>query len=205
MFSRSITKSVHGHLHDDERLLAAVLAQSAGANTALMLSAVRGPIATAHAHQRADRAQQRAGEAAADAGLAVDRRMVIALTTQRLLIFTSGGAFTVKVKRLLGEAPIAAVDAIDAVLSARARPPGRRATRRALRPPSGRRWWRSSCSPSPQWPAVTTSVTKTGRRPVDGPARHGVERQPRARAHAAMHSPRGARWRCATPTAAGTA
>ncbi len=113
MFSRSIAKSVHPHLHDGERLLAAVLAQSAGANTALMLSAVRGPIATARAHERADRAHQRAGEAARDAGLAVDRRMVIALTTRRLLIFTSGGAFTVKVKQLLSEAPLAAVDAID--------------------------------------------------------------------------------------------
>jgi hypothetical protein len=113
MFSRSIRTSVEPRLHDGERLLAAVLAQNAGANTAMMTSAVRTPIATGRARERAHQAHQRAAEAADTAGLAVDHRMVIALTTHRLLMFKSGGAFTAKAKHLLGEAPIAAVEAID--------------------------------------------------------------------------------------------
>jgi hypothetical protein len=59
MFSRSIRTSVQPHLHGGERLLAAVLAQNAGANTAMMTSAVRAPIATARAHERAHQAHQR--------------------------------------------------------------------------------------------------------------------------------------------------
>ena len=113
MFSRSIRKTVGPHLHPSEQLLAAVLAQNAGANAAMMVSALRGPVATAKAFDAADRLHADAVTAAEPAGVAVDRRMVIAVTSERLLVFRSGGAFTVKAKELLAEVPIAAVDGID--------------------------------------------------------------------------------------------
>jgi hypothetical protein len=113
MCSRCIRKTVRPHLRSSEQLLAAVLAQNAGANAAMMLSALRGPLATAKAFDAADRRHADAVAAAKPAGLDVDRRMVIAVTTERLLVFRSGGAFTVKAKELLAEVPIAAVDGID--------------------------------------------------------------------------------------------
>ena len=115
MFSKSIQKAVRPYLHDSEQLLAAVLAQSAGANAAMMASAVRGPVGSARAHAAAYRAQEHAGDAARAVGLGVDRSMVIAVTTRRLLILKAGGAFTVKAKELLGEVPITDVEAIDVV------------------------------------------------------------------------------------------
>ena len=113
MFSRSIRKTVQPHLHPSERLLAAVLAQNAGANAAAMVSALRGPVATIKALKAADRRHADAVAAAETAGIHLDRRIVLAVTTERLLVFRSGGAFTVKAKQLLAEALIAAVDAID--------------------------------------------------------------------------------------------
>jgi len=113
MFSNSIRKTVQPYLHPSEQLLAAVLAQNAGANAAAMMSAFRGPVATAKAFDAANQAHADAVAAAEPAGLRVAHRMVIAVTTERLLVFRSGGAFTVKVKELLAETPIGAVDAID--------------------------------------------------------------------------------------------
>jgi hypothetical protein len=113
MFSRSIRKTIRPHLHPTEQLLAAVLAQNAGANTAMMASALRGPVATAKAFEAGDRRHADALAAAEPAGMRIDRRMVIAVTTERLLVFRSGGAFTVKAKQLLAEVPIGAVDGID--------------------------------------------------------------------------------------------
>jgi hypothetical protein len=113
MFSSSITKTVTPHLHAGEVLLAAVPAQNAGLNSAAMVSALRGPSATARAFERAERRHAAAGEAAAGAGLDVGRRMVIAVTSRRLLVFRAAGAFTVKAAELLGEVPVTDVDAID--------------------------------------------------------------------------------------------
>jgi hypothetical protein len=113
MFSRSIRKTVQPHLHPAEQLLAAVLAQNAGANAAMMVSALRGPVATAKALDAAEGRHADARAAAEPAGIQLDRRMVIAVTTERLLVFRSGGAFTVKAKQLLAEVPMAAIDAID--------------------------------------------------------------------------------------------
>ena len=113
MFAKSIGKSVEPFLMRSEQLLGAVMAQNAGANAAAMTYALRGPLATVKAHDRADRRHADAAEAAADAGVKVDRRMIIAVTTRRLLIFRMGGAFTPRVKELLGEAPIADVEGID--------------------------------------------------------------------------------------------
>ena len=42
----------------------------------------------------------------------LDRRMVLAITSRRLLVFRMGGSFTPKAKELLGERPIGDVDAI---------------------------------------------------------------------------------------------
>jgi hypothetical protein len=89
------------------------MAQNAGANAAVMVSALRGPLATVKAYDRADQRHADAVDAADDAGVKVDRRMVVAVTSQRLLIFRMGGSFTVKVKELLGEAPIGDVEGID--------------------------------------------------------------------------------------------
>ena len=106
MFAKSIRNSVQPFLMRSERLLGAVMAQNAGANAAAIAYALRGPLATA----RAD-----AAAAARDAGVRVERRMVIAVTSRRLLIFRMAGAFTPKVKALLGEAPIGEVEGIDVV------------------------------------------------------------------------------------------
>jgi hypothetical protein len=113
MFAKSISKSVRPYLNGSEQLLGAVMAQNAGANAAAMVFALRGPLATVKAYDRADRRHADAVDAAGDAGVTVDRRMVIAVTSQRLLIFRMGGAFTPKVRELLGEAPIADVEGID--------------------------------------------------------------------------------------------
>jgi hypothetical protein len=113
MFAKSIGKSVQPFLMRSEQLLGAVMAQNAGANAAAITYALRGPLATVQAHDRADRRHADAADAAFDAGVKVDRRMIIAVTTRRLLIFRMGGAFTPKVKALLGEAPIGEVEGID--------------------------------------------------------------------------------------------
>jgi hypothetical protein len=84
MFDKSLRKSVQPFLDGSEQLLGAVMAQNADA-----------------------------ANAAGSAGVKVDRRMVIAVTSRRLLIFRMGGAFTPKAKELLGEAPIGAVEGID--------------------------------------------------------------------------------------------
>ena len=54
-FAKSIGKSVAPYLRGSERLLGAVMAQNAGANAAAMVSALRGPLATVKAYDRADR------------------------------------------------------------------------------------------------------------------------------------------------------
>jgi hypothetical protein len=115
MFAKSIATSVQPFLMRSEQLLGAVMAQNAGANAAALTSALRGPLATVKAYDRADRRHADAADAAADAGVKVDRRMIIAVTSRRLLIFRMGGAFKPKVKALLGEAPIGEVEGIDVV------------------------------------------------------------------------------------------
>jgi hypothetical protein len=115
MFAKSIGKSIEPFLMRSEELLGAVMAQNAGANAAMMTSALRGPLATVKAYDRADQRHADAAEAATGAGVQVDRRMIIAVTSRRLLVFRMGGAFTPKVKALLGEALIGDVDGIDVV------------------------------------------------------------------------------------------
>jgi hypothetical protein len=113
MFDKALRKSVQPFLDGTEQLLGAVMAQNAGANAAAMVYALRGPLATVKAYDRADRRHADAVDAADSAGVKVDRRMVIAVTSRRLLIFRMGGAFTPKAKELLGEAPIGDVEGID--------------------------------------------------------------------------------------------
>ena len=113
MFDKSLHKSIQPFLDGAEQLLGAVMAQNAGANSAAMVSALRGPLATVKAYDRADRRHADAADAADTAGVKVDRRMVIAVTSRRLLIFRMAGAFTPKAKELLGEAPIGDVEGID--------------------------------------------------------------------------------------------
>jgi hypothetical protein len=65
-FDKSIRKSVQPFLEGAEQLLGAVMAQNAGANAAAMVSALRGPLATTKAYDRAD---QRHADAVDAAGL----------------------------------------------------------------------------------------------------------------------------------------
>ena len=60
MFDKSLRKSVQPFLDGSEQLLGAVMAQNVGANAAAMVSALRGPLATVKAYDRADRRHSRA-------------------------------------------------------------------------------------------------------------------------------------------------
>ena len=114
MFSSSIEKkTIRPYLQAGEELLAAVMAQAAGANAQLMAHAVGTPVSASRAGVRTAAAHEHAQAVAAQAGIGLDRRMVLAVTSERLLVFKAGGAFTVKVRALVGEAPIEDVDAID--------------------------------------------------------------------------------------------
>jgi mannose-6-phosphate isomerase-like protein (cupin superfamily) len=112
MFSSSIERTIRPHLRAGEELLAAVMAQAAGANAQLMAHAVGTPVAASRADVRTTTAHEHAQAVAAQAGIGLDRRMVLAVTSERLLVFKAGGAFTVKVRALVGEAPVEDVDAI---------------------------------------------------------------------------------------------
>lgn len=112
MFARSIHKTIQPHLQDQEELLAAVLAQATGASSQLLAHALSPSGVALRADRATHDAHARATAAAGSAGVELDRRMVVAVTTQRLLIFKAGGAFTVKATDLLGQLPITAVDAI---------------------------------------------------------------------------------------------
>jgi hypothetical protein len=112
MFTRSIHKTIQPHLHDGEPLLAAVLAQATGASSQLLAHALRPTGLALRADRATHDAHARSTAAAGGAGLALDRRMVVAVTAQRLLIFKAAGAFTVKAAELLGELPVGAVESI---------------------------------------------------------------------------------------------
>ncbi len=75
MFDKSLRKSVQPFLDGSEQLLGAVMAQNAGANAAAMIHALRGPLATVKAYDRADRRHADAVDAAGSAGVKVDRRI----------------------------------------------------------------------------------------------------------------------------------
>jgi hypothetical protein len=109
LFASSLHKSIAPFLAPREELLGAVMAQAAGANLQLLARAVGGAAAGAYADGRTQRAHAAAETAA---GFTLDRRMVLAITTQRLLIFKQRGAFTPKAKELLGERPIGDVHQI---------------------------------------------------------------------------------------------
>lgn len=112
MFAKSMAKTIAPHLEPGESLRCAVMAQGRGMNAAAMahlgttLHAVR-------AEERAHAMQQGAGAAAGSAGVEVERRMVLAVTDRRFLVFKAGGAFTVKAQELIGAVPLADVDGID--------------------------------------------------------------------------------------------
>jgi hypothetical protein len=112
MFGRSIRKSVMPHLHAGETLVTAVFAQSRGTTRSLMAHAL-GPTGAAVRADAANlRAEARAAGAAEAAGLATAAKMVLAITTRRLLVLTAGGLMTVRAKALIGAVPIDEVDAI---------------------------------------------------------------------------------------------
>ncbi len=101
MFSRSIQKTVQPHLHDGEALLAAVLAQATGASTQLLAHALSATGVALRADRATFDAHARATATAEAAGVELDRRMVVAVTGRRLLIFKAGGAFTVETRGLV--------------------------------------------------------------------------------------------------------
>ena len=112
MFASSMAKSIAPFLSPGEELLGAVMAQAAGANLQLLARAVGGAGAAAYGDIRTHRAHGAAQAAAGETGMKLDRRMVLAITSQRLLIFKMGGAFTPKAKELIGERPIGDVHQI---------------------------------------------------------------------------------------------
>jgi hypothetical protein len=113
MFASALSKTVRPHLRPGEDLLAAVMAQAAGANAQLLAHAVGTPTVATRADVRTAAAHDLAQVAAAQAGIGLDRRMILAVTSQRLLVFRAGGAFTPKAKELVGSADLEDVDAID--------------------------------------------------------------------------------------------
>jgi hypothetical protein len=112
MFGGSLEKTVQPHLHASERLLATVLAQAKGANASMLAHAVGGAATAAHVDQQVFAARQEAEAAADDAGVKLAYSLIVALTTERLLLFKSGGAFKPKAKEVLADVDIADVDAI---------------------------------------------------------------------------------------------
>jgi hypothetical protein len=112
MFDRSMSKTIHPYLQPGEELLAAVLAQASGASTQLMAHVLSPTGIALRADRATHDAHTRATAAAGSAGMKLDRKMVLAVTSQRLLVFKAAGAFTVKAKELLGEVPIDAVEDI---------------------------------------------------------------------------------------------
>jgi hypothetical protein len=112
MFASSLGKTIAPFLAPGEELLGAVMAQAAGANLQLLARALGGAAAGAYGDVGTARAHGAAEAAAAETGMKLDRRMVLAITSQRLLIFKMGGAFTPKAKELLGERPIGDVHQI---------------------------------------------------------------------------------------------
>jgi hypothetical protein len=126
VFSSSIARTVRPHLHPDEVVLAAVVAQPAGASAQVMAHAVGTATAAARAGERGRAAHETAQVAAAQAGIGLDRRMVIAVTTERLLVLRAGGVLTVTARTLVGSCPVEDVDGIDVA-------PGRRTQAVTLR------------------------------------------------------------------------
>ena len=109
MFSSSLKKSIAPSLAPGEELLGAVMAQAAGANLQLLARAIGGAAASAYGDARTHHAHSAAETAA---GFALDHRMVLAITSRRLLIFKQRGAFIPKAKELIGERPIGDVHQI---------------------------------------------------------------------------------------------
>ena len=93
MFAAALGKSILPHLAPGEQLHGAVMAQAAGSDRQLLARALGGAAAGAAADRRTEDAHGAASAAAASAGLRLDRRMVLAITSRRLLIFKLGGAF----------------------------------------------------------------------------------------------------------------
>lgn len=112
MFASSLEKSIAPFLAPGEHLLGAVMAQAAGSNLQVLARALGGTAGAVVADRRSERAHGAAEQAATGAGMKLDRRMVLAITSRRLLVFRMGGSFTPKAKELLGERPIGDVDAI---------------------------------------------------------------------------------------------
>ena len=109
MFASSLAKSIAPFLAPGEELLGAVMAQAAGSNRQVLARALGTGV---RADRQAVAAHGAATAAAASAGMELDRRMVLAITSRRLLVFRMGGAFTPKAKELLGERPVRDVAAI---------------------------------------------------------------------------------------------
>ncbi len=112
MFAASLEKSIAPFLAPGEQLLGAVMAQAAGANLQVLARAFAGAAGGVYGDRRTAHAHGVAEAWAGEAGIKLDRRMVLAITSRRLLVFKMGGAITPKAKALLGERPIGDVDAI---------------------------------------------------------------------------------------------
>lgn len=109
MFGGALAKAVRPYLEGDEQLTAVVLASLPGANAALMARGAGSNVVGSHFDTRA-------GQAQADAerqGIRLAQRMIVALTSRRLLVFRSSGAFRPGVAELITELPLAAIGSIE--------------------------------------------------------------------------------------------
>lgn len=109
MFGGSLAKTVRPHLAAGEELSGAVIASLPGAGAAMMARGAGSNVVGSHFDTRAGDAQS----AAEAAGVRLAHRMIVALTSRRLIVFRSGGAFKPNVAELLTEIPVVDIDAID--------------------------------------------------------------------------------------------
>lgn len=108
-FAGALAKAVRPHLHGGEQLTAVVLASLPGAGAAMVARGAGSNVVGSVLDNRALAAQ-----AAAEAnGVRLAQRMIVALTSRRLLVFRSGGAFRPNVAELLTELPLAQIESID--------------------------------------------------------------------------------------------
>lgn len=113
MFDKSMRKSIAPHLQPGEEPLAVVFGQGKGASKALFTSAVGGVASGISGQSSHEREHGAATDAAAGVDVKLDKKMVLVITPQRMLIFKAGGAMTIKAQELISEIPISDVDSIE--------------------------------------------------------------------------------------------
>ena len=113
MFEKGLRKSIEPYLEPGEEPLTLIFAQAKGTGAAMFSRAVMGNATAMSAESRSQQQHAAASEAAGSVDVKLDKKMAVAITSRRLLIFKAGGAMTVKAQQLLTANPVADVDAIE--------------------------------------------------------------------------------------------